>query len=270
VFLGGVVSVWFPLALPFYWLAAQDRLPGGDLLPTALLYLLFLVMLPRWERHVHQIRRPWYFIGLTSFQSVWRPFVKGIGLGLLGIIALAITQLGLGWAKFVPLEEAWLALILAGGVTAIAVGWAEELLFRGWLLRELELGGSATMALISTSLIFALAHFIKPLNVIWATLPQLVGLLVLGLLLGLARHTPVGSKNSVPVTSLGYPVGVHGGLVWGYYILNVGQVLQTTEAVPQWVTGLDGNPLAGVLGIGLLGLLTLLFYGLSGSHPAKV
>jgi hypothetical protein len=52
--------------------------------------------------------------------------------------------------------------------------------------------------------------------------------------------------------SLGPAVGLHGGLVWMYYVLNVGQLIQPTGRVPAWVTGLDGNPLAGVLGITLL------------------
>jgi hypothetical protein len=48
--------------------------------------------------------------------------------------------------------------------------------------------------------------------------------------------------------------------VWGYYLLQVGNLLTPTNAVPAWVTGLDGNPLAGLLGLGLLGLLGSLIF----------
>jgi uncharacterized protein len=36
--------------------------------------------------------------------------------------------------------------------------------------------------------------------------------------------------------------------------------LTTTGSVPPWITGLDGNPLAGLLGLGLLLLLGILIF----------
>jgi hypothetical protein len=260
VFLVGVVLLWLPIALPFYWLSARGRLPGGDLIPTALLYLFFLALLPRWERYVHRIRRPWKYIGLTGRFSVFFPLVQGLGIGLASIGTLAAIQMGLGWAEAVPSDRGWLGLVAAGSLTALAVGWAEELLFRGWLLRELEQGWSAFAALVMTSLIFAVAHFIKPLEVILATLPQFLGLLLLGFVLGWARRITVVDSNGQVTTSLGFPIGLHSGLVWGYYILNVGEILRPTSTVPEWVTGLDGNPLAGLLGLVLLMGLGAWFY----------
>jgi hypothetical protein len=168
--------------------------------------------------------------------------------------------MGLGWAEAVPSDRGWLGLVAAGSLTALAVGWAEELLFRGWLLRELEQGWSAFAALVMTSLIFAVAHFIKPLEVILATLPQFLGLLLLGFVLGWARRITVVDSNGQVTTSLGFPIGLHSGLVWGYYILNVGEILRPTSTVPEWVTGLDGNPLAGLLGLVLLMGLGAWFY----------
>uniref|UniRef100_A0ACD5GSG1 Uncharacterized protein n=1 Tax=Desertifilum tharense IPPAS B-1220 TaxID=1781255 RepID=A0ACD5GSG1_9CYAN len=32
----------------------------------------------------------------------------------------------------------------------------------------------------------------------------------------------------------------------------MGQLIQYTDRVPSWVTGIDGNPLAGVMGFGFL------------------
>ena len=43
-----------------------------------------------------------------------------------------------------------------------------------------------------------------------------------------------------------------GGLVAAYYGVNVGQVWKPAEDLPTWITGIDGNPLAGVLGLLLL------------------
>jgi membrane protease YdiL (CAAX protease family) len=253
VFLGIAVALWFPLAWPFYRLSSQGRLPGGDLIPTAMLYLVFLALLPQWQRRVHGLRQPWRAIGFTGFHRLGRGFGLGLGIGVLSIIALGGIQLVMGWAVLnaeAIANQPWGAILLGGALTALAVGWSEEVLFRGWLLGELEQGLSPRVALITNSLIFAVAHFIKPLAVMLQMLPQFLGLLLLGMVLVGARR--IALLPNPRETSLGPAVGLHGGLVWMYYVLNVGQLLQPTGQVPAWVTGLDGNPLAGVLGITLL------------------
>jgi membrane protease YdiL (CAAX protease family) len=252
-FLGLAVALWWPVAWPFYRLSSQGKLPGGDLIPTALLYLVFLALLPQWQRRVHGLRHPWQAVGFTGGRRLGWGFGVGLGIGVLSIVALGMIQLGLGWA--VPNAEAiaqepWMAIVWSGALTAVAVGWSEEVLFRGWLLGELERGLSPRVALVANSLIFAVAHFIKPLAVMVQMLPQFLGLFLLGLTLGWARRVVLAPAP--PTTSLGLAVGLHSGLVWMYYVLNVGHLLQTTDRVPAWVTGLDGNPLAGILGITLL------------------
>lgn len=264
VFLLIVVTIWLPLALPLYWLSGQGVLPGGDLFPTALLYAVFLVVLPRWERQVRGEPRPWSKIGFVGRRELAQGVAIGATLGALSIAVLAIVQVALGWASLDPDGARGLVLLqvaLVGALASTAVGWSEEVLFRGWLLRELGQGWSPAVALGGTSLIFAIAHFIKPLDAILALLPQFAGLLLLALVLGWARRIAVAPGK----TGLGHPVGLHGGLVWGYYVLEVGSLLQPTGTVPAWVTGLDGNPLAGLLGLALLaGLGTLVFRW---SHP---
>jgi membrane protease YdiL (CAAX protease family) len=252
-FLVIAVALWLPVAWPFYRLSSQGRLPGGDLIPTAMLYLVFLALLPQWQRRVHGLRQPWRAIGFTGARRLGRGFLVGLGLGVISIMALGLIQLVMGWA--VPNAEAiankpWVSIVFGGALTALAVGWSEEVLFRGWLLGELEQGLSARMALGVSSLLFAVAHFIKPLAVMLQMLPQFLGLLLLGMTLVWARR--VALLPDPRESSLGPAVGLHGGLVWMYYVLNVGQLLQPTGRVPAWVTGLDGNPLAGVLGITLL------------------
>lgn len=58
---------------------------------------------------------------------------------------------------------------------------------------------------------------------------------------------------------LGYPIGLHAGLIWGYYIVNVGGLSEYTGRVPEWVTGIDKNPLAGLMGLILLGAIASQF-----------
>ncbi len=254
VFLLIVVALWTPLALPLYGLARRDLLPGGDLLPTALLYVVFLVVLPRWERRVRDEQRPWAKIGFAGRRELAQGMVTGAVLGAVSLALLAVVQVVLGWAVVSAEGARGLNLIqigMVGALAATAVGWSEEVLFRGWLLHELGQGLSPAVALGATSGIFAIAHFIKPLEVMLALLPQLVGLLLLGLVLGWARRIPVGPGK----TGLGHPVGLHAGLVCGYYLLQVGNLLTPTGTVPAWVTGIDGNPLAGLLGLTLLAAL---------------
>lgn len=261
-FLLGLVVLWAPVALPLYWLSGQGYLPGGDLLPTALLYGLFVLVLPWWLRRVHGLARPWAAVGMVWSRAALVSGLRALGLGLISLGVLAGVQWGLGWAtsgETVPL----VGVVLGGALTALAVGLAEELLFRGWLLYELEQGFSPGLALSVSATIFALAHFIKPLAVMLSLLPQLAGLVLLGFVLGWARQHPLAATNSgnssPPTTSLAPAIGLHGGLVWGYYILNVGQLLVPTGTVPPWVTGLQGNPLAGLLGLGLLAGLAVWF-----------
>jgi len=54
---------------------------------------------------------------------------------------------------------------------------------------------------------------------------------------------------------LGLPIGLHGGLVCGYYVVNVGNLVAYSGQVPEWVTGLNSNPLAGVMGLVFLGAI---------------
>jgi len=257
-FLGLAVALWFPVAWPFYRLSSQGRLPGGDLIPTAILYLVFLALLPQWQRRVHGVRQPWIAVGFTGAQRLWRGFGIGLGIGVISLTALGLIQWGMGWAVLnteATATEPWIAIVLGGSLMAFAVGWSEEVLFRGWLLGELERGLSAQVALIANSLIFAVAHFIKPPAVMLQMLPQFLGLFLLGMILVWARRAALGPAPRLG--SLGPAVGIHSGLVWMYYIFDVGNLFQVTGHVPAWVTGVGGSPLAGILGITLLTALAL-------------
>ena len=102
---------------------------------------------------------------------------------------------------------------------------------------------------------FALAHFIKPVAEIIRTGVTFPALVMLGLILTLAKYQH-GDR-------LGTSIGIHAGLVWSYYIVNVGELIQYTNRVPVWVTGIHGNPIAGVMG---LIFLTALMLGMTRNH----
>jgi hypothetical protein len=54
---------------------------------------------------------------------------------------------------------------------------------------------------------------------------------------------------------LGLSIGFHGGLVGSYYIINVGNLVQYSGQVSDWITGVNRNPLAGVMGMIFLGAI---------------
>jgi membrane protease YdiL (CAAX protease family) len=125
------------------------------------------------------------------------------------------------------------------------VGFAEELLFRGWLMGELTLLIGQQRALWLQAALFSLVHTrfnLPPLEL----LGLLIGLLLLGLALGLQRRADGGV--------LWGAIGLHGGLVAGWFVLHQGLVAIQPEA-PTWLMGPD-NPIGGL--VGWLGLVLLL------------
>ena len=125
------------------------------------------------------------------------------------------------------------------------MGFAEELLFRGWLLGELSLLPGRQRALWLQAAMFSLVH--TRFNLPQLQLLRLLGgLLLLGLALGLQRRADGGL--------LWGAIGLHGGLVGGWFLLVQG-LLQVSTTAPSWLIG-PANPVGGLLG--WLGLSLLL------------
>jgi len=236
---------WLPLALPIYSLWGST--PWGGALALVILYGEFLGWLCLWARQVHHWVPTFPAYGLVGSWQNLRDLLWGVAIGVGSLTSLFVLQSLSGWIIWQsPVLPYW-RLVLEGLMIGLGVAFAEELLFRGWMLSEFQQDYSASLAVQITSWIFASLHFIKPIAAILATLPQLLGLYLLGMALGWGRYA--GQQR------LGLPIGLHCGLVWSYYIFNVGQLTQVTGQVPAWVTGLGGNPLAGLLGSTCLGMI---------------
>lgn len=246
IFILCLLFFWLPIAALLYILVPNNR-NLLSILTLGVLYLEFIILLKFWGEKVYNQKEIFKEYGLIWNRHNALDLLNGLAVGLgfcLGLFALMSL---LGWITLRPPSMAPLKLVFEGLLSAIAIGFAEELLFRGWLLNELERDYSLKLALWCSALIYALLHFIKPLSEIIRTLVTFPALVVLGL-------TLVWGKRSHH-NRLGFSIGLHSGLVWGYYIINVGKMLQYTNQVPTWVTGLDGNPLAGVAGLLFLGIL---------------
>jgi uncharacterized protein len=200
-----------------------------------------------WGKYIYQ--QPFIFrqYGLTNSGGV---FFQGLAIGFCFCWSLFITEALLGWVTISNASESLGKIILEGLLSAFGIALLEELIFRGWVLYELEQDYSKTNALWISSTLFAIAHFLKPIAEVIRTFITFPALLLLGLILVWAKRK-YGDRLNVCI-------GIHAGLVWGYYILNVGNLITYTGKVPDWITGIDGNPIAGVLGLVFLGVLALL------------
>ena len=240
--LGTVLAIvgvlWLPLGLPILWLVPDPD--WQSILGLGLGYGGFVGVLRWWGKTVAGRSHPLehYGLRLASFRVPW---FQGLVLGCAIVFGLYLLQGMLGWVTWQSPAENFGWIALEGLALAAGLGFAEELLFRGWLLGELQQDYGIQRAIVFSSLVFAVAHFLKPWSEVWRTLPQFPGLFLLGLILSQAK-----------AIHLGRSMGLHSGLVWGYYLIKVGKLAVQNDRILPWISGVDGNPLAGLLGIGLL------------------
>ena len=265
VFLAGLLVLWLPLAGLIYlaiaqWGGSPDRVQNTASIATLLLlYWEFIWLIRQWGQHVYGRSDLLWRYGLEFTRRNGLEALTGVAVGLLSLFALFLTQGWLGWLVWKPPAPDLVRVILEGLLVSLGIGFAEELFFRGWLLGELEQDYPAVVALWSNAAIFAALHFIKPLEELRRTLITFPALLILGATFVWAKRSRSKWEGGFYRGRLGLPMGLHAGLVWGYYIINVGQLVGYTGRVPAWVTGIDHNPLAGVMGfVFLCGLLWIL------------
>jgi hypothetical protein len=244
-------TLLYPLTLVAVFLGGQWLLGAAGVvadqraaLAAGPAVLALLLSLPWRLRRTWDSERPWHSLGVKApAAAIAKALVRGLlkAAGLLTLVVLGLAALGqLRWQ---PQLDA--GLLLNGVALGLGVGFAEELLFRGWLLGELSLLLGAQRALGLQAVLFSLVHtrFNLPLGPLLALLG---GLLLLGLALGLQRRADGGV--------LWGAVGLHGGLVGGWFVLQNGLVA-VNPAAPAWLMG-PANPIGGVLG--WLGLALLL------------
>ena len=242
-FILALLFLWLPLAVPIYLLVKDTNLES--ILTLVILYVEFVFLLNIWGKQVYQQPKIFSHYGLEFTRLNGVNVLQGLAIGLTTVLVLFGLEGVLGWLVWQQPQVFLGRIILEGLLVSLGVGFAEELLFRGWLLDELQRDYKLNIALWIDAILFAIAHFIKPLEAIIHTLPQFPALVLLGLTQVWGKRWQRGR--------LGLPIGLHGGLVWGYYIINVGQLTQYSGQVPDWVTGVNNNPLQGVMGVLFMG-----------------
>lgn len=248
IFLALLLLIWLPVATPIYLLFKYDS-NLVTILTMGLLFGLFLLFLPIWGKKVYQQPQLFKQYGLAGTRQNGLNLIQGLCIGLLFTFSLFALEGLLGWVKFQTPQATLPRIILEGFLSGIGIGCAEELVFRGWILAELQQDYPPKTALWIDAIIFAVSHFLKPISEVIRAFPTLPALFVLGLTLVWSKRSDGGL--------LGLPIGIHAGLIWGYYILNIGKLIESSHQVSPWITGIDGNPIAGVMGILFLSILAV-------------
>ena len=256
-----LLLLWAPIAIPLHWLIRDRNL--ANILTLLILYAQFLWLVRRWGQQVHHQHQILRHYGLELSRQNGLYVLRGLGIGCSSVLLLLGFETILGWIQWQSPSLATLRIVLEGLIVALALGFAEELLFRGWMLDELQRDYAPVAALWANAILFAALHLR-----LW-TFPALV---LLGVALVWAKRSHYETRLGKRFQLLGLPIGLHAGLVWSNYIVEVGQLIQYRDRVPTWVTGIDRNPLAGVMGVLLLGILALVMwrYAMMQPRPASL
>ena len=242
----------------------------GFLLVTALI-TGFVVLLSVWLAARFLDHRPCTDFGLSLDRAWWGDLLFGLLLGGVLMAGIFGVEWGMGWIRVTEAMGLggqpilWEALA-APLILYIAVGIYEEILFRGYRLRNLAEGVGAlgsnprwgvVAAWILSSIWFGLAHRNNP-N---ASLISNINLALAGLFLGLGY---------IYTGRLGLSIGVH--ISWNFFQGNVfgfpvsgtrifpASLIAVTQDGPSLWTGGAFGPEAGLLGIAamLIGSLLIL------------
>ena len=255
-FILALLLLWLPFATPIYLLVHDSNLVS--ILTMVLLYVEFIFLLRLWGKYVDREPQILRHYGLEISRPNGVDLLRGLAIGIISVLVLFGLQGAFGWLVWQQPHVLLLKVVVEGFIVGLGVGFAEELLFRGWLLNELQRNYSPSISLWTDAILFAGLHFIKPLEAIIHTLPQFPALVLLGLTQVWGKRWRRGR--------LGLPIGLHGGLVWGYYVINIGGLIKYSGQVPDWVTGVNNNPLQGVMGILFMSILALWMRGRKVKH----
>ncbi|MBI3875139.1 MAG: CPBP family intramembrane metalloprotease [Verrucomicrobia bacterium] len=203
-------------------------------------------------------------VGLSKSRETLRRAGQGVALGLLSLGGLGIVTL-LGGARELQLNPTaveWLVHFVNATLSAAFVGLFEELFFRGAIFGALRRSQNWPVALILSSLLYALLHFFQrtewtgPVN--WSAglallpgmmhgftavnelVPAFFNLVLVGAILALAYQR---------TGSLWFSIGLHAGWVW--CLKTFAFATHAKEGATQWFWG-TGKMVDGWLALGVL------------------
>jgi membrane protease YdiL (CAAX protease family) len=203
-------------------------------------------------------------LGLQVDQQTFKDILFGVILSGVMIGLVFFLEWAAGWLQvesFAWTGESWLEIIISLGIMLIVfglVGWYEELLARGYWLKNLSDGLNLSLGVLLSSVFFSLAHALNS-NVSWQAF---LGLFLSGLFLALCY---------LRTRQLWLPIGIHLG--WNFFEGNIFgfpvsgeytyQLIRQTVSGPDIITGGAFGPEGGLillpallLGVGIVFLYT--------------
>lgn len=207
---GSLLALWIPLP----WWKIFRRCVS-----LSALFTLWFFM-----RHLD--RQPFRTLGLGAWAEGRRQVVRGVLIGLSVAVLVGTLYLGLGWwrVSLYPDSRRFWSTLLASVPAMGLVAVLEELIFRGYVLRQL-LACSRTLALAGTSAAYALVH-LRTAPVWPSSGLELVGLFILGWVLAL---------SVLRTKQLYLAIGLHASLAY-WARVNKFLVEFTTPSL-QWLVG---------------------------------
>lgn len=239
-FFSAWIIAWLPLAIvlsrKINYQFSEIPTVNQKLALVASLYpfaLIIMGLIIRWEG------LSWSTIGWQWQLKGFIFLLWGVVLALASLVIIFALEFGCGlitwhWKNSPRL----LSLLLPVFCLGLGISFVEELIFRGFIINELIKDFPNWLSAIASSLIFALLHMVWERQ---KTIPQLPGLWLMGMVLVMARMVAGGN--------LGLAWGLHTGWIFGLSCLDGAELISYNDQGKNWLTGIDGQPLAGVFGI---------------------
>ena len=244
--------------IPIRWLG----MAGASFVVLGLYYLSFKFM----------DVRPWSQSGLILNRRWWLEFFAGvlIAASVMGLIFLTEWLSGdleiIAYVWEGSKSHNWVSSILVFLIMMLSVGFYEEVMARGYLIRNMAEGftfasitprQATIIAVLLSSALFGLAHAGNPNSSIFAV----VNIVLAGIMLAIPF---------VITERLSLPIGLH--FAWNFFQAGVfgfpvsgmnspASVIHISQGGAEWWTGGGFGPEGGVIGIlGILVILLLTIY----------
>ncbi|MGV2828334.1 CPBP family intramembrane glutamic endopeptidase [Myxosarcina sp. GI1(2024)] len=238
VFFGTWAIIWLPIAASIsrqiQWQPNQSLTTEKKLVLIVSLYLLAPAIL-WWQTKLEglsfqDLGLDWCLSLAISFG--WGLIISLVELAIVFSLEFKFDLIVWHWQNWQLLPSLFLSIFCL----SLGISFIEELVFRGYVIQELIVDFPYWLAATITSIIFALLHLVWERK---QTVPQLPGLWLMGMVLIFAKIADRGS--------LGLAWGLHTGWNLGLTCIDSAQLI--TYKGKDWITGINGQPLAGIAGI---------------------
>ncbi len=259
-----LLTIWIlGMLLGLLW--GTFRPPKELFMPLMMLAYLADVLLVTYLARYFLDGRPLRDLGLRHYPGWLTDVAVGAGLGALLISLVFLAELAGGWLEvrgFAWQNGMKPNLLLGLGIAFFdfaVVGINEELIARGYILQNLAEEWGMTVAVVSSSVLFSLAHLGNP----HSDLESTINLIVAGILF---------ASGYLVTRSLWLPIALHfswnffQGPIVGYPVSGTSlgpRLLRTSVRGPELITGGAFGPEGGLIGLGVtfLGIALLWLWG---------